>query len=101
MLANFLSKIRFFFVRIAVGAVLGRPPSRFFPSGGLGAAVPRAPGEIGGAGAHLIEGSGGALPPQQECGGLGGALPPQQKFFQRSEQIVFFDSRFFFYGYKY
>ena len=45
-------------------AVPGRPPSRFFLCGGLGAAAPRAPGGFGGAGAPPIGGVwGGEAPP--------------------------------------
>ena len=44
-------------------AVPGRRPSRFFPSGGLGAAAPRAPGGFGGAGAPPIGGVWGVEAP--------------------------------------
>ena len=46
------------------GRRTGRPPSRFFPCGGLGAAAPRAPGGFGGAGTPPIGGVwGGEAPP--------------------------------------
>ena len=59
-------------------AVPGRRPSRFFPSGGLGAAAPRVPGGFGGAGGPPIGGVWkGFAPPAKE---RGVCAAPQQFF---------------------